>query len=268
MFKRSKVTLLGLVILLVGSFLITGCGNAAEKTGVEVNSLDRVKEAGEISFAMSGGYPPFNYFDEDNNLVGFDVDVCKEVADRLGLEFKPVTTEWSGIIPGLTSGVYDGILGSMAIRPDREEVVSFSVPYYYSVAQVIVKKSSLFQDSTELKGKKVGMATGTTYEEDAKALGAEIKLYKDDNLTMMELNSGSIDAVITDRSVAVNAIDNGKFDFRLLGDPLRSEDIAVAFRKEDKELRQAVDEIIQSMHEDGTLKKISEKWLKRDISTK
>lgn len=129
MLKRSKVALLGMVTLLIGCFLITGCGTASKETGANANSLERVKNAGEISFAMSGGYPPFNFYDEENKLVGFDVDVCHEVADRLGVKFKPVTTEWSGIIPGLTSGVYDGILGSMAVTPDREKVVSFSAPY-------------------------------------------------------------------------------------------------------------------------------------------
>lgn len=89
---------------------------------------------------MSGGYPPFNFYSDTNELVGFDVDVAREVAARLGVALKPVTTEWSGIIEGLRSGVYDGILGSMAVTEDRLKVVNFSTPYYYSGAQMMVKR--------------------------------------------------------------------------------------------------------------------------------
>ncbi|MFW6028650.1 MAG: transporter substrate-binding domain-containing protein [Halanaerobiales bacterium] len=105
------------------------------------DSLQRVLDAGEITFAMSGGYPPFNYF-EDEELVGFDVEIGKEVANRLGVEYTPITTNWSGILEGLRSGRYDGIFGSMAITDDRLEVVDFTDPYYYSGAQIIVKEGS------------------------------------------------------------------------------------------------------------------------------
>lgn len=275
MLKYRKLLLVTLVFMLALSLLVSGCGQEEDKvpTNETANnaqegdgSLERVKEAGSISFAMSGGYPPFNFYNDENQLVGFDIDVCKEVAGRLEVEFKPVTTEWSGIIPGLTSGVYDGILGSMAITADREEIVDFSVPYYYSGAQVIVREGSSFVSPEDLKGKKVGMATGTTFEKDAETLEAEIKLYKDDNLTLMELQNGGIDAVITDRVVGVNAINKGNFDFKLLGSPLRSENIAVAFRQEDDTLREAVNKILEEMHSDGTLSELSQKWLNIDIT--
>ncbi len=263
--KTKRVLICFLVLLFALS--AAGCSNDKEGTQQD-NSLQRIQDAGEISLAMSGGYPPFNYYDENNKLVGFDVDVCKEVAKRLGVEFKPVTTEWSGIIPGLTSGVYDGILGSMAITEDRLKVVDFSVPYYYSGAQVLVREDSDFAALEDLKGKTVGLATGTTFEGDAEKLGVEVKLYKDDNLTLMELKNSGIDGVITDRVVGVNAINKGDFNFKLLGSPLRSEDIAVAFRQEDDQLREAVDEILNEMHEDGTLTAISEQWLNVDITGK
>ncbi len=251
------------IVLLMGVFMLAGCG-AKEKI-----SLDRVKEAGEISFAMSGGYPPFNYYDATNQLVGFDVDVCKEVATRLGVEFKPITTDFSGLTEGLRAGIYDGILGSMAITEERLEVVDFTIPYYYSGAQLIVKKGGVFTQPQDLKGKVVGVATGTTFEKDAEGLGvADVRLYKDDNQTLLELDNGVIDGVITDRVVGVNAINTGNFEVELLGAPLRSEDIAVAFRKEDKALKEAVNEILQEMHEDGTLSGLSEKWLQVDITQK
>ncbi|MDW7674004.1 MAG: transporter substrate-binding domain-containing protein [Bacillota bacterium] len=106
------------------------------------DSLQRVLDAGEITFAMSGGYPPFNYYNESNELTGFDVEIGEAVAERIGVAYTPVTTDWSGILEGLRSGRYDGIFGSMAITPERLEVVSFTDPYYYSGAQLFVKEGS------------------------------------------------------------------------------------------------------------------------------
>lgn len=115
------------------------------------DSLERVKEAGKLQFAMSGGYPPFNYFTENDELTGFDVEVGKEVAKRLGVEYEPVTTDWSGILEGLRAGRYDGIFGSMAITDERLEVVDFTDPYYYSGAQLIVRQDSTITGPEDLK---------------------------------------------------------------------------------------------------------------------
>ena len=114
-------------------------------------SLQRVKDAGEIKFAMSGGYPPFNYFTEDDELTGFDVEIGKAVAEKLGVKYIPVTTEWNGILEGLRSDRYDGIFGSMGVTEKRLEVVDFTDPYYYSGAQLIVRKDSKIEGYEELK---------------------------------------------------------------------------------------------------------------------
>lgn len=254
---------LGVSVMLCCFFVLSAC---SEK---EVDSLTRVKEAGEISFAMSGGYPPFNFYNERNELTGFDVDVAQEVAKRLGVRFKPVTTDWSGIIEGLRSGAYDGILGSMAVTEERLKVVNFSSPYYYSGAQVLVREGSPVNGTADLAGKIIGVVTGTTFAEDARKLGAgDVRLYKDDTQTLMELDSGVVDAVITDRVVGIGAINSGKFRVSLLGAPLRAEDIAVAFRKEEDSLLAEIDKILLDMHRDGTLSRLSTKWLKVDITTK
>jgi len=115
------------------------------------NSLARVKKAGKITFALSGGYPPFNYFSSDDKLVGFDIEIGKEVAKRLGVKYEPVTTDWSGILEGLRSGRYDAIFGSMAVTPERLKAVDFTDPYYYSGAQLIVPEDSKIKSIDDLK---------------------------------------------------------------------------------------------------------------------
>ncbi|MBC16693.1 Extracellular solute-binding protein family 3 [Pseudodesulfovibrio profundus] len=260
---KKAIRMLAVLAVTVCIFALAGCSDE------EVDSLTRVKDKGEISFAMSGGYPPFNFYNDSNELVGFDVDVAREVATRIGVELKPVTTEWSGIIEGLRSGAYDGILGSMAVTEQRLEVVNFSTPYYYSGAQMIIKKGSPYTAPADLKGKTIGVVTGTTFAKDAEKLGAgDIKLYKDDTHTLTELDSGVVDGVITDRVVGVNAKNSGKFDISLLGMPLRGEDIAVAFRQGDDTLLQEVNKVLNAMHEDGTLSEFSRKWLNTDVTVK
>ena len=251
--------LAGMVILIL--FSVTAC------TESKVDSLTRVRKAKEISFAMSGGYPPFNFFNPENKLVGFDVDVAQELAHRMGVAFRPVTTDWSGIIEGLRAGTYDGILGSMAVTDQRLKIVSFSAPYYYSGAQVMVKKDSPAKSAKDLQGKILGVVTGTTFADDAAKLGAkEVKFYKDDTQTLMELNNGVVDGVITDRIVGITAMNTRRFALSMLGSPLRSEYIAVALRKEDDTLLSKINEELAAMHKDGTLSAISQKWLNTDIT--
>lgn len=282
-FKKSG---LFLVTLLCMSLLFAACGQEAapadspdssesvepaesaepedstEPTADGEDSLQRVLDAGELTVVGSGGYPPFNFIDDNGDVVGFDVDTGQEIADRLGVELNYVTGEWSGLIEGLKAGRYDGILGSMAITDERLEMVNFTIPYYYSGAQLVVREDSGITDPSEMEGKSIAVATGTNFEQDATDLGAEVKLYDDDNGTMMELISGRVDGVITDRLVALRTMNEmeGGDELMLAGDLLRLEKMGIAINKEDDTLLTAIDEILQEMHDDGTLTAISEKW--------
>jgi ABC-type amino acid transport substrate-binding protein len=113
-------------------------------------SWERVKRAGEVRFAMSGGYPPFNYYNDQNQLTGFDVEIAQAVCEELGVKYIPVTTAWDGIIEGLRAKRYDGVWGSMAITEERLKVVDFSDPYYLSGAQLLVKKGSFIKGPESL----------------------------------------------------------------------------------------------------------------------
>ncbi len=221
------------------------------------------KDSNTLVFAGSGGYPPFNFIDENNQVIGFDVDVGREIAQRLGKEMKYTTTAWDGIIEGLRAGRYDAILGSMAVTERRKEVVDFSIPYYYSGAQLMTRQGSPIQSPDDIgEDHLVGVTTGTTFEQDARELGAEVRLYEDDNQTLIELLNGRIDAVITDRVVGLNAMkkmDKGD-ELTLTGELLRREDCAIALRPESDRLQTRIDSVLTTMHQDGTLSEISEKW--------
>ncbi len=221
--------------------------------------VEETKEV--IQFAGSGGYPPFNFITDDG-VEGFDVDVAAEIASRLDLELDYVTTAWDGIIEGLRAGRYDGILGSMAITDERLKVVDFSEPYYYSGAQVITRKDSAIKSLDDIDADTViGVVTGTTFVTDVEGMGAKARLYEDDNQTLMELINGRIDAVISDRVVAVNAINqiDGGSDLVLTGELLRKERCAIAFQK-DNPLTDDVNAALADMRADGTLSEISGDW--------
>ncbi len=249
--KVSSFTTESLVLLVVSILaflLLYACSRDSDST------LSRIKNTGQICFAMEGTYPPFNFFNSKNELVGFDVDVAKEIAARLDVKAKLVRTKWSEMIPKLNAGEFDCILASMAITEERSKYVAFSEPYYHSGAQLLVRSDAAFQHPTDLKGKTIGVVADTTYEADARQLGADpILYYKDDYECLHELHLGVLDGVITDTVFGAYLKNIGKFDTKRLGYPLRKEKIALAFRKQDDAFIRKINKILKSMHKDGTL---------------
>ena len=227
--KKNKqiITLFLAAILIV---LISGCGTK------QLNSLERVSENQKLTVVGSGGYPPFNYI-EDGEVVGFDVEVGEEIAKRLGVQLNYVTSDWDGLIEGLRNQRYDGILGSMAITDERLKVVNFSIPYYYSGAQLFALNDSNITLASDIEGKIIAVATGTNFAQDAEELGAKVVYYQDDNATMLELLSGRVDGVITDRLVGVTAMKelSGGENIVIIGDLLRLESMGIAMNKDDTE---------------------------------
>lgn len=283
--RLKKFGILIAVTILSLTMILTACSNTgatstdatvtatkeSRQTGTADNgSLQRVLNAGKITFVGSGGYPPFNYFDDNGNVVGFDVDVGQEIANRLGVELDYVTSDWDGLVEGLRNKRYDGILGSMAITEERQQVVSFTDPYYYSGAQLVVRNDSGITDSSEMSGKTIAVATGTNYVGDAENLGAEVSLYQDDNATALELINGRVDGVITDRLVALKAMSeiSAGEDLELCGKILRLEEMGIAINQDDTSLLEKINQILADMRKDGTLTAISENWHGADITVK
>ena len=252
--NRIRKTIWTVILCLTCTFLISACSPSSD------NSLDRVNNAGSMSFGMSSGYPPFCFYNNRNELVGYDVDVANEIAKRLGVQPKLIDTEWKDIINNLNAGVYDGIVSSISVTDERMALVNFSIPYYHSKSVLIVRKDSPYKSHADLKGKIIGVEAGTMFESDAKKMGeVNIRTFKTSDQALMALHNKLLDAVITDEIVSDYVADTKKLNLDSLGEPLRRDKIAVALRKGDNTLLKKVNEIVKSMQEDGTLRKLSAK---------
>jgi polar amino acid transport system substrate-binding protein len=231
------------------------------------DDLAKVKEKGKITMAMSGQYPPFNFVNDQNELTGFDVEIGREIAKRIGVTGVPMTTAWDGIIAGLLAGKYELICGSMAITEARLKSIDFSDPYYRSGAQLFVKKGSAVKSVADMKGKKLGVTLGTTYEQWVRdnIKGIDIRTYKGVPDMILEVANGRIDGFITDKIVGALAIKEKAVPIELAGDLLYEEKMGIAMRQGNPELKAAINKALLSMKEDNSYHDISMKWLGIDV---
>ncbi len=229
--------IIGFVLVL---FLGLGIGTGVVQGGIPDE---------EISFAMSGAYPPFNYVEVTGEVVGFDVDIAKEIARWMDLEPVIVTTAWDTIIGGLQAKRYDAILGSMAITEERSKQVNFSDPYYVSGAQLLVQEGSGIESSEDLDDARLAVVVGTTFEEEARQMPGvtDVVLYEAEEQTLQDLQLGRVDGVITDRLIGLYMTEEMELDFKLAGDLLYEETIAVAIHKDHPELLQAINTALAEM---------------------
>lgn len=232
--------------------------------------LATAKARGTLRVAMEGTYPPFNFKDpKTGELAGYDVDVAKLVAARLGLKPEFVTTEWSAILAGLAAGKYDVIVSQVGINPKRQETFDFSQPYTYSGPQLIVRKNETasYKSLNDLKGKKVGVGQGSVYEQQAKAVaGITVRSYPAAPENLQDLAVGRIDAALNDSLMVAYLLKNSKLPIQpgaRVGNPER---MGITFQKGNPQFKAAVDKALADAGADGSLKKVSEKWFGIDVS--
>ncbi len=254
---KIKNASLALILFFAFTVVISACSKDSD------GSIDRIKKAGVIIVATSSGYPPFCFYNNKNELVGYDVDVAKEIAKRLGVELKLIDAEWGSIINELNSGAYDGIVGSMSVTEERLALVNFSIPYYHSKSMLVVRNDGKFKSRSDLAGRTIGVEESTMFERDASLVpDVKIKKFKTSEKALMALNGNILDAVITDEIVAHYVAGAKKIGLETLGEPLRRDKVAVALRKTDNSLLKKINGILKEMQEDGTLRKISAKIAK------
>lgn len=217
-----------------------------------------------FSFASSGEFRPFSYIDKNGEMQGYDIEVGREIAKRLGLDAKPVKYKFAGIVEGVKSGRFDAAVASHTITADRLEHVSFTIPYYYSGPQIFTRKDIDDISLKALRGKEIAVSKGSTYAEMAKKYSSKVSVYDSDITALEALNKERHDLVITDAITGAMAIKRGLnvVAHEKLGESRQG--IAVA--KDNQKLLQAINQQLKNMMADGTLKEIGLKYFGRDIS--
>jgi polar amino acid transport system substrate-binding protein len=248
-------------------------------------TLDRVMEKKAMVVATNSGWPPQSYLDDSNEMVGFDIDVSREIAKRLGVEVSFETPDWATLTGGRWQGRYDLGVGSVTPTKARAQVIDFVGIYYYSPYVYVVHKDSDAKTVTDLNGKVIGVETATTSEDfinrkleiDAPGLPpieyklepGEVRTFADSMLPFDDLRLGAgvrLDAVIAPEQTALNAIKNG-YPLRVLdGDYAFREPLVVIAEKVDPEWTAKVGGIIDEMKKDGTLGTLTTKWYGKDYS--
>ena len=232
--------------------------------------LAGARARGSLRIAMEGTYPPFNFKDQKTGeLAGYDVDVARLVAARLGLKPEFVSTEWSAILAGLGAGKYDVIISQVGITPKRLEAFDFSTPYTYSSPQLIVRKNdqAAYKTLADLKGKKLGVGQGSVFEQQARAVtGIEVKSYPAAPENLQDLAVGRIDAALNDSLMVAYLLSNSRLPIQAGARVGAVERMGIPVQKGQPQLKAALDKALAELAADGSLKKASLKWFGTDVS--
>ncbi|MBZ9607749.1 ABC transporter substrate-binding protein [Clostridium estertheticum] len=262
----KKIVSIILTVTIAGVLLV-GCGQKQEK----LNSLEAVKKAGKLTIGLDDSYPPMEFRDSKNNLVGFDVDLGNEIGKKLGVETEYTTTDFNGILLALTSSKFNVILSAMSITDKRKESIDFSDSYVMGGQVAAIKQGNTkIKKLEDLKGKVAACQLGSTGDTAASAMKGlkEVKKYDKITEAFQELSSGRVDAVIMDAQVGGYYVSKKSGEYEVLTDKISEEPIGIGFKKEDKELRTAVQKALNELEADGTLSKLSQKWFGFDAYKK
>lgn len=234
--------------------------------------LAQIKERGSIIVAMEGTWAPWTYHDEDDNLVGYDVEVAQNIAEKLGVEVEFIEGAWDGLLAGLDAGRYDIMVNGVGVTEERAEKYNFSTPYAYNKTAVIVRGDyDEISSMEDLKGKKTANTISSTYAAQAEAYGATVTGVDDLNQTIELLLSKRIDATLN-AEVVFNDYkkEHPDSNIKIATYSDQIEEIAIPIRKGDDTvtLLEAVNDALDEMAKDGTLTELSEKYFGIDISKK
>lgn len=248
---------------------LTGCSK-------KVNRGEFTVEEGKFKIGVSVDYPPFEYYAEDGKTaLGFDIDLGKEVASRLGLEAVVVDTDWDGLMAGLDSERYDVIMSGMTITPERCEKYNFSTPYIGNGQAILLAQNSTLAISKpeDLNGKKVGYQTQTTSDNFMKKLKAEGKIdylpaeYDKSFNAFDDLKFNRIDAVVCDSLVAADYLSKTSSEYRLVWTGLSDELMGICLSKSKTDFLEKINQAIASIIADGTMKKLYQKNFGFDMTS-
>lgn len=252
--------------LLLGLVLVATPASGAE------DALARIKRTGKLRVAMDPTYPPMEMEEDSGDVAGFDVDLARELATRLGAKAEFVVMGWEGILGGLTSNRYDAIVSSMNVTAERLKTIDF-VEYERMSQLFVAKPAAAFGGETDLTGKVVAVAADTTSHEwlnQRKAAGLPVKEVKAFRLTsevFMAVKTGHADLLVVDEPVGRHYVKIDGANFQVKGRAMAPEPIGIGLRKADGALKKAVEEAVAAMRKDGTLAKLEVKWFGTALGT-
>ena len=250
----------------------TTAASAAETTAAADDSLAKVKAAGTLILGLDSAFPPMGFINDKNEIVGFDIDLAKEVTSRMGIELKLQPIDWSSNILELNSGNIDCIWNGFSISEERKAEVNFTDAYMQNRQVVIVRGDSGINTLADMAGKTLCLQAGSSAS-DALASNADFKaslkevVELSDNVTaFMELEGKTSDAILMDEIVAAYYITQNAKDYKILDESLADEQYGVGFRLADQSLRDEVNNQLKAMAADGTLAEISNTWFGKDVT--
>lgn len=244
--------------------VISGC---SEKKDIPLNqdqSFENVKRAGVLVMGHMGDFPPMVFTDKDSNIVGFDVDLAREVCERLGVKLELHLIPWADKEKALYDGTIDCVWNGMSVDQNRASTMNLSDPYLTNRLVFTVKDKS-YNSLDSLKGKKIGVQNASTAwsvleQSEMKKDFKEIVMFETMSLALEAMEKDSLDAVFMDEVAAKYWNVLNQKDYAVLEDGLHNEFYAVGFRKTDKALRDTINAALTSMKKDGRFVDITVKW--------
>jgi len=252
----KKIVALVLFVMMA-TLVLAGCGSSAKKN---------------IVIGLDDNFPPMGFRDDKNNIVGFDIDMAKEAAKRLNMQVEFKAIDWDSKEAELNGKRIDALWNGMNITEKRKQNILFSEPYMDGKQLIFIPKTSTVKGLDDLKGKIVGLQNASTADEiieenkDMKASFKEVRKYPDCISAFMDLETGRVDAVVTDEIFGRYFMSKNPDKFIVLDKVIGEVGImGIGFRKDDQELRDKVQKVLDEMKKDGTSAKISQQWFGKDL---
>jgi polar amino acid transport system substrate-binding protein len=267
--KKSSL----LIVALLAGVLLTACGKKEEAPAAAPAPAAAAPVAA-IVVGLDDNFPPMGFRDEKNELVGFDIDLAKEAAKRLGAEvtFKPI--DWNAKEAELNGKRVDVLWNGLTITEERKANILFTTPYLENHQIIVVLEKSPITSKAQLKGKVIGVQDGSSAIE---AIGKdeatgksfkELKKFSDNVTALMDLSAGRLDALVVDEVVGRYYTSKKPGEYRVLDENFGTEDYGVGTRKDDTELMAKLQKALDEMKADGSAATISTKWFGKDIVKK
>ena len=248
----------------------SGAASSAASTGA-ADQLAAIQTNGKLVVALEGAWQPWSYHDESDTLVGYDVEVSRAIAEKLGVEPEYVESDWDSLFAGLDAGRFDIVCNGVEVTDERAKTYDFTTPYgYIHTALAVRKDNEDIKSFEDLKGKTPANSLASTYMELAESYGATVQGIDTLEETIQLLTAGRIDATLNaDVSFYDYLNVHPDADFKLVAQTEDASHVAIPVRKGDDSasLLEAINTAIEELRADGTLKALGEKYFGQDISS-